>query len=102
MPISRVGNNLRYAADVTNTKYGIEGYFWHVVKSNNVNGTMRIRTSLYIGKLKRTRTAFRLYLDSKRVYINKAQLRTEEGLSGFTNPTHHSHFEMARRSRYKR
>jgi hypothetical protein len=42
---------------------------------------MRIRTSLGIGKLKRPRTTFRLYLNTKRVCINKAKLGTKEGFS---------------------
>jgi hypothetical protein len=78
-----------YAADVPNTKEGIEGYYRHVVKFNNVNGTMRIRNSLDIDKLKRLGMTFRLYLDTKRVYINNAQLGTEEGLSlGWIDKSH--------------
>jgi hypothetical protein len=77
MPLSGIGNNLCYAADVPNSKEGIEGYYRHAIKFNNVNGTMRIRILLDIGKLKRPRTAFHHYLDDKRVYINNAQLGTE-------------------------
>jgi hypothetical protein len=41
---------------------------------------MQIRTSMDIGKLKEARSAFHMYLQAKRVYINKAQLGTEEGV----------------------
>jgi hypothetical protein len=81
IPLSGIGNNLCYPADIPNSKEGIEGYYRHAIKFNNVNGTMRIHTSLDIGKLKRPGTSFRRYLDDKRVYINKSQLGTEEGLS---------------------
>jgi hypothetical protein len=50
---------------------------------------MRIRTLIDISKLKRPGTSFRLYLDVKRVYINKAQLWTDEGLSlGWIHKAH--------------
>jgi hypothetical protein len=89
MPLRGIGNNLCYAAEIPNSKEGIEGYYHHAIKFNNVNGTMRIRTSLDIGKLKRTGTSFRRYLHDKRVYINKAQLGTEEGLSlGWIHKAH--------------
>jgi hypothetical protein len=81
MPLTSVGNNLCFAADIPSTKDGIEGYYQHAVKFNNVNGMMRIHTSLGFGKLKRPGTAFRLYLGTKCVYINKAQIGTEEELS---------------------
>jgi hypothetical protein len=55
-----------------NSKEGIDGYCRHAIKSNNANGTMRIRTSLDIGKLKRPGASFRHYLEDKIVYINKA------------------------------
>jgi hypothetical protein len=89
MPLSGIGNNLCYATDIPNSKEGIEGYYRHAVKFNNVNGKMRIRTSLDIVKLKRPGTAFHRYLEEKQVYINKAQLRTEEGLSlGWIHKAH--------------
>jgi hypothetical protein len=50
---------------------------------------MRICAPLDIGKLKWHGTAFRLYLDTKRMYINKAQLGTDEGL--FLGWIHKSH-----------
>jgi hypothetical protein len=52
LPLSVVGNNLCISSDVPNTKDGIEQYFCHKVKFNNVNGKLRIRSSRYIGKLK--------------------------------------------------
>jgi hypothetical protein len=89
MPLSGIGNNLCYAADIPNSKEGIEGYYRHAIKFNNVHVSMRIRTSLDIGKLKRPGTSFRWYLDDKRVYINKAQLGTYEGLSlGWIHKAH--------------
>jgi hypothetical protein len=72
-----------------NSKEGIGGFYRHVINFNNVNETMRIRTSLDIGKLKRPGTSICRYLDDKRVYINKAQLGNEEGLSlGYTHKAH--------------
>jgi hypothetical protein len=89
VPLSSIGNNLCYAADIPNSKVGIEGYYRHAIKFNNVNGTMCICTSLNIGKLKRPGTSFCRYLDDNRVYINKAQLGTEEGLSlGWIHKAH--------------
>jgi hypothetical protein len=89
MPLSGIGNNLFYVAYIPNSKEGIEGYYCHAIKFNNVNGTMRIRTSLDIGKLKRSGTSFCHYLVDKRVYIKKAQLGTEEGLSlGWIHKVH--------------
>jgi hypothetical protein len=89
MPLSGIGNNLCYVADILNCKEGIEGYYRHTIKFNNVNGSMRILTSLDIGKLKRPGTSFPCYLDDKRVYINKTQLGTEECLSlGWIHKAH--------------
>jgi hypothetical protein len=89
MPLSDISNNLCYAADNPNSKEGIEGYHRHTIKYNNVNGTMRIHTSLDIGKLKKLGKYFRRYLDDKRVYNNKAQLSTEKGLSlGWIHKAH--------------
>jgi hypothetical protein len=49
LPLSGIGNNLCISADVPNTKYGVEQYFCHEVKFNNVNGKLRIRASKDIG-----------------------------------------------------
>jgi hypothetical protein len=43
LPLSGIGNNLCISADVPNTKDGIEQYFCHQVKFNNVNGKLSIR-----------------------------------------------------------
>jgi hypothetical protein len=52
---------------------------------------MRIRKSMDIGKLKQAGSAFRMYLQSKRVYINKAQLGIEEGVAlGWLHQAHPS------------
>jgi hypothetical protein len=51
------------------------------VKFNNVNGKLRIRASKDIEQLKRGRSKFRVYLENQRVYINKAQLGEEEGIT---------------------
>jgi hypothetical protein len=77
IPLSAIGNNLCISADVPKTKDGIEQYFRHEVKSNNVNGKLRIRASKDIGQLKRGRSTFRVYLENQRDYINKAQLGEE-------------------------
>jgi hypothetical protein len=77
LPLSGIGNNLCISADVPNTKVGIEQYFCHEVKFNNVNGKLRIRATKDIGHLKRGRSKFRVYLENQRVYINKAHLGEE-------------------------
>jgi hypothetical protein len=51
------------------------------VKFNNVNGKLRIRALRDIGQLKRGRSKFRVYLENQRVYINKAQLGEDEGIT---------------------
>jgi hypothetical protein len=81
LPLSGIGNNLCISADVPNTKVGIEQYFRHEVKFNNVNGKLRILASKDIGQLKGGRSKFRVYLENQRVYINKAQLGEEEGIT---------------------
>jgi hypothetical protein len=81
MPINNEGKHICRATDVPNTKDGIGKYYRHVIKFNNTNGSMRIRTSMDIGKLKQAGSAFRTYLQAKRVYINNAQLGTEEGVT---------------------
>jgi hypothetical protein len=43
LPLLGIGNNWCFSADVRNTKDGIEQYFCHEVKFNNVNGKLRIR-----------------------------------------------------------
>jgi hypothetical protein len=45
LPLSGIGNKFCISADVPNTKDGIEQYFCHEVKFNNVNGKLRIRAS---------------------------------------------------------
>jgi hypothetical protein len=81
MHINNEGDNLCRATDILNTKDGIGKYYQHVIKCNNINGSMRIRTSMDIGKLKQAGSEFRTYLQAKRVYINKALLVTEEGVT---------------------
>jgi hypothetical protein len=89
LPLSKEGNNICRAAYVPNTKDGIGNYYRHVIKFNNINGSMRIRISMDIGKLKQAGSAFRMYLQSKRVYINKAQLGIEEGVTlGWLHQAH--------------
>jgi hypothetical protein len=89
LPLSKEGNNICRAADVPNTKDGIGNYYLHVIKFNNINGSMRIRTLMDIGRLKQAGSAFRMYLQSKRVYINKAQLGIEEGVTlGWLHQAH--------------
>jgi hypothetical protein len=80
LPLLGIGNNLCISADVPNAKDGIEQYFGHELKFNNVNGKLRIRASKEIGQLNRGRSKFRVYLENQRVYINKAQLGEEEGI----------------------
>jgi hypothetical protein len=74
LPLSKEGNNICRAEDVPNTKDGIRNYYRHVIKFNNSNGSMRIRTSMDIGRLKQAGSAFWMYFQSKRAYINKGQL----------------------------
>jgi hypothetical protein len=63
------------------SKVGIEQYFRHDVKFNNINGKLRICTSQGLGQLKRGRSKFCVYLEQQRVYINKAQLGEEDGIT---------------------
>jgi hypothetical protein len=72
LPLNKEGNNICRAADVLNTKDGIGNYYRHVIKFNNMNGSTRIRTLMDIGKLKQAGSAFQMFLQSKRVSINKA------------------------------
>jgi hypothetical protein len=89
MPINNECDNLCRATNVSNTKDGIGKYYRHVINFNNINGTMWIRTSMDIRKLKQAGSAFRTYLRTKRVYINKAQLGTEEGVTlGWMHQAH--------------
>jgi hypothetical protein len=91
LPLRKEGNNICRAADVPNTKDGIGNYYRHVIKFNNINGSMRIRTSMDIGRLKQAGSAFWMYLQSKRVYINKARLDIEEGVTlGWLHQSHPS------------
>jgi hypothetical protein len=60
-----------------------------VIKFNNINGSMRIRTSMDIRRIKQAGSDFRMYLQSKRIYINKAQLGIEEGVTlGWLHQAH--------------
>jgi hypothetical protein len=49
--------------------------------SYNINGKLRIRTSQGLGQLKSGRSKFQVYLEQQRVYINKAQLGEEDGIT---------------------
>jgi hypothetical protein len=70
------------ASDQTcKTKDGIEQYFRHDVKFNNINGKLRTRTLQGIGELKRGRSKSRVYLKNQQVYINKAHLGNEDGIA---------------------
>jgi hypothetical protein len=80
MPLGGIGNNLCYAADIPSSKEEIEGYYRHAIKFNNINGTMRIRTSLDIGKLKRLGTSFNRYLNGKKVLYSQGTARDQGSL----------------------
>jgi hypothetical protein len=89
LPLAGIGNNLCIGADVSHSKDGMEQYFRHDVKFNNINGKLRIHTSQDIGQLKRGRLPFRVYLENQRVYINKAKLGEEYGITlGWTLKAH--------------
>jgi hypothetical protein len=89
LPLEGIGNNLCIGTDVLNYKAGIEQYFHHDVKFNNINGKLRIRTSQGLGQLKSGRSKFRFYLEQQRAYINKAQLGEEDGITlGWTLKAH--------------
>jgi hypothetical protein len=81
LPLHGSGNNMCNAMDVPDNREGIERYYRHEVKTNNVNGKMRIRSSLALGALKKRNSPFRNYLDDNRVYINNAQWGDEEGIA---------------------
>jgi hypothetical protein len=99
MPINNEGDNLFRATDVPSTKDGIGKYYRHIIKFNNINGSMRIRTPMDIGKLKQAGSAFRMYFQAKRVYINKTQLGTEEGVT--LRWMHHAHTALCFREDIK-
>jgi hypothetical protein len=75
------GNHICNALDVTGNREGIGRYYRHEVKTNNVNGKMRIRSSMALRALKKRNSHFHNYLDDNRVYINNAHLGDEEGIS---------------------
>jgi hypothetical protein len=81
LPLHGSGNNICNAMDVPGNLEGIERYYGHGVKANNVNGKMRIISSMALGALKNINSPFRNYLDDNRVYINNAQVGAEEGIS---------------------
>jgi hypothetical protein len=81
LPLAGIGNNLCIGADVPNSKDGIEQYFRHDVKFNNINSKLRIHTSQDIGQLKRGRWKFHVYLENQWLYINKTQLGEEDGIT---------------------
>jgi hypothetical protein len=80
-PLNGSGNNIYNAMDVPGSREGIERYYQHEVKANNVNGKMRIRASMPLGALKKRNSPYGNYLDVNHVYIDNAQLGEEEGLS---------------------
>jgi hypothetical protein len=89
MPINNEGDNFCRATYVPNTKDGIGKYYRQVIRNNNINGSMRIKILMYIGKLKQAGSEFHTYLQEKRVYINKAHLGTEEGVAvGWMHQAH--------------
>jgi hypothetical protein len=84
-------NNICIRTYVPNSKAGIEQYFRHDFKFNNINNKLRIRTSQGFGQLNRARSKFRVYLEQQRVYINKTQLGEEDGITlGLTLKVHPS------------
>jgi hypothetical protein len=88
-PLAGIGNNLCIGADVPNSKDGIEQYFRHDVKFNNIKSKLRFRTLHDIGQLKRGRSIFCVYLANQRVYISKAQPGKEDGITlGWTLKAH--------------
>jgi hypothetical protein len=93
LPLAGIGNNLCIGADIQNSKTGIEQYFRHRVKFNNTNGKLRIRTSQGLGQIKSGRSKFGVYLEQKRVYIDKAQLGEEDSTTlGWTLKSHPAFF----------
>jgi hypothetical protein len=58
LPSAGIENNLCIGADIPNSQTGIEQYFRHDVKFNNINGKLRIRTSQGLGQLKSGRSKF--------------------------------------------
>jgi hypothetical protein len=49
LPLAGIINNLSIRADVPNSKAGIEQYFRHDFKFDNINGKLRIQTSQGLG-----------------------------------------------------
>jgi hypothetical protein len=81
IPLHGSGNNICNAMDVPGNREGIERYYWHEVKANNVNGKMWIKSSLALGALKKRNFPFCNYLDDNCVCINSSQLGDEEGIT---------------------
>jgi hypothetical protein len=63
LPLAGIGNNICMRADVPNSKAGLENYSRNDVKFNNINDKLRIRTLQGLGRLKRGRSKFHVYLD---------------------------------------
>jgi hypothetical protein len=81
LPLHGSGNNICNVIDLPGSREGIERYYQHEVKANNVNEKMRIRSSMALGALKKRNTPFCNHLDDNNLYIKNAQLGEEEGLS---------------------
>jgi hypothetical protein len=78
--IFHVEGNINCSAIYTpDNSEGIERYYKYEVKAKNVNGKLRIMTSIVIGAMKKKNPRFSNYLDGNRVYINNAQLGDEDG-----------------------
>jgi hypothetical protein len=76
LPLAGIGNNLCIGTDVQKSKAGIEQYLFNII-----NGKLRIRTSQGLEQLKSGSSKFQFYLEQQRVYLNKAQLGEEDGIT---------------------
>jgi hypothetical protein len=68
------GECIASAEDWPNNKFGINKFYRHQIRANNVSGKMRIVTKLSLAQLKTHTGTFITYLRRKGVHINYAQL----------------------------
>jgi hypothetical protein len=68
------GECISSAEDWPNNKDGIDNFYRHRIRANNVSGKMRIVTKLSLAQLKTHTGTFITYLRRKGVHINYAQL----------------------------
>jgi hypothetical protein len=75
MPLEVEGGDcINQTEDWPNNKEGIDRFYWHWSRPNNVSGKMKIVTKLSLVQLKLTLGTFPTYLRCRGVHMNYAQL----------------------------